>query len=187
MTEYTKEEVVILLKVADSAIKFGLENDKAPKIVLEDYSEKLRANGASFVTLEIEGNLRGCVGTLESYQPLVQDIAQNGYAAAFEDNRFESLTVGEYVKLTKYISILSASTEISFLSEEDLLKKIRPGIDGLILMDKGYQGTFLPSVWEELAEPKLFLQHLKLKAGLPKDYWSKTLKVKKYTVKVIKQ
>ena len=185
MTKYTKEEGRILLDLADKAIKFGLENGEILKVKLNDYSEKLQANGASFVTLEIEGQLRGCIGTLKAYQPLIQDIAQNAYEAAFEDTRFEPVTSGEYKKLEKHISILSKPVSVDFTSEYDLIKKLRPGIDGLILSDKEYKGTFLPSVWQELPDPKLFLQHLKLKAGLPKNYWSDTMRAEKYVVQMI--
>ena len=185
MNNYNSEEKQILLKIANEAIKFGLEKHRALPIKLEDYPENLRTNGASFVTLEINKQLRGCIGTLEAYQPLIQDIAQNAYAAAFRDPRFLPLTAEEYLNLSKHISILSKPVKMSFTSEEDLLKQIRPGVDGLILADRGYRGTFLPSVWESLPQPELFLQHLKLKAGLPDNYWSETLTVEKYTVEMV--
>jgi uncharacterized protein len=185
MSTYTKEEKSILLNTADNAIKFGLTNHKMIPIKLEDYPEKLREPGASFVTLEINNQLRGCIGTLEAYQPLIQDIAQNAYAAAFRDPRFYPLTPEEYPNTTKHISVLSAPQPILFDSEQDLLKKIRPGVDGLILSDNGYRGTFLPAVWESLTTPELFLQHLKRKAGLTEDYWSNTIKVARYTTEAI--
>ncbi len=185
MNNYNRQERQILLKVVDDVIRFGLETRQILPIKLEDYPEKLRENDASFVTLEINKNLRGCIGSLEAYQPLVQDIAHNTYAAAFRDPRFMPLTREEYSSISKHISILSKSSPISFSSEEDLLKQIRPGIDGLIISDNDCHGTFLPSVWELLPEPKLFLQHLKLKAGLSSDYWSKTIKVERYTVEMV--
>lgn len=185
MNNYNQEERQIILNVVDQAIKLGLKAHQILQVVLENYPEKLREPGASFVTLEINKQLRGCIGTLEAYQPLIQDIAQNAYAAAFRDPRFNPVTEEEYPSITKHISILSKPSPISFTSEEDLLNKIQPGIDGLILSEGGYRGTFLPAVWESLPESKLFLQHLKLKAGLPTDYWSKTLKVERYTVEVI--
>jgi len=185
MNNYNSEERKILLEVADKAIKHGLEKGEVLPLNLEDYPEKLRKNGASFVTLEIDKQLRGCIGTLEAHQPLIIDAAQNAYSAAFRDPRFSSLTNEEYPKLNKHISILSEPEEMKFTSEDDLLKQIRPNIDGLILSDRGYRGTFLPSVWESLSEPKLFLRHLKLKAGLPENYWSDTLKVERYTVEMV--
>jgi AmmeMemoRadiSam system protein A len=185
MNTYNDNEKEIMLKAADEAIKFGIENHKPITINLDDYPEKLKEIGASFVTLEIDKQLRGCIGTLEAYQPLIKDIAQNAYAAAFRDPRFVPLTPDEYPKITKHISILSKSSPISFSSEEDLLRQIHPGIDGLILSDRGYRGTFLPSVWEQLPTPELFLQHLKMKAGLSPNHWSDALKVERYTVEVV--
>lgn len=185
MNNYSTGERQIILKVVDDAIKFGLEKNQILLLRLTDYPKKLRQLGASFVTIEIEKKLRGCMGTLEAYQPLIQDIAQNSYAAAFRDPRFYPLTVAEYPKITKHISILSPATPIIFTSEKDLLEKIRPGIDGLILSERGRRGTFLPAVWESLPTPELFFNHLKLKAGLPENYWSNTLTVSRYTVEVV--
>ena len=162
MNNFNAAERTILLTVADEAIRYGLKNNLMLSININDYPEKLRDYGASFVTLEINQQLRGCIGSLEAYQPLIQDVAQNAYAAAFRDPRFMPLTQEEYPGLTKHISILSKPSPISFTSEEDLIKQIQPGIDGLILSDHGYRGTFLPSVWEDLPDPKLFLEHLKL-------------------------
>lgn len=185
MNTFTTQEKQILLAVAAAAIKFGLEKHRSLPINLEDYPEKLRIDGASFVTLEINKQLRGCIGTLEAYQPLIQDIAQNAFAAAFHDPRFPPLTAKEYRNVTKHISVLSAPKEVSFTSEEDLLRQLQPGVDGLVLEDNGYRGTFLPAVWEQLPQPALFLRHLKLKAGLPEDYWSDTIKIARYTVEVV--
>ncbi len=185
MHNYNNEERKILLKIVNDAIEFSLANHRTLSIKLASYPGKLQENGASFVTLEIHQQLRGCIGTLEAYQPLIQDVAQNAYKAAFHDPRFMPLTAEEYPLLTKHISILSKPSPIAFTSEEDLLTQIKPGIDGLILTEQGYRGTFLPSVWETLPQPKLFLQHLKLKAGLPSDYWSQTITINRYTVEII--
>ncbi|MDR1057636.1 MAG: AmmeMemoRadiSam system protein A [Coxiellaceae bacterium] len=186
MDNYNRHERQIILKVTDDAIKFGLEKHQILLLKIEDYPKKLRLFGASFVTLEINKQLRGCIGTLEAYQPLIQDVAQNAYAAAFRDPRFSPLTSEEYSKITKHISVLSKPSPISFKSEEDLLEQIRLGIDGLILTDQGgHRSTFLPAIWESLPKPKLFLQHLKLKAELSPEYWSTTLTIERYTVEVI--
>lgn len=185
MSIFTPKEKQLLLETANNAIKFGLETHQILQVKLEDYPEKLREFGASFVTLEINKQLRGCIGSLEAHQPLIQDVAHNAYAAAFGDPRFYPLTAEEYPNVSKHISVLSKPEPVFFTSEEDLLKKIRPNIDGLILSDQGYRGTFLPAVWESLPTSELFLRHLKLKAGLPEDYWSKTLKIERYTAEVI--
>jgi AmmeMemoRadiSam system protein A len=143
--------------------------------------DTLMEKRATFVTLTIGGRLRGCIGMLEACRPLAEDVAANACAAAFEDPRFPPLTKKEFEKLEIHISVLSPPEELAFSSEADVLNQIRPGIDGLILQEGFRRGTFLPSVWEELPTKELFWAHLKLKAGLPANYWSKTLRVFRYT------
>lgn len=178
---YNEAEQNILLGIAVSSISHGLHSGRALQVDLQKYNSNLQALRACFVTLEIKKQLRGCIGSLQARQPLVRDVAQNAYAAAFEDPRFASMTYGEFDQLDIHISILSPSESVTFSSQQDLLTKIRPGIDGLILSDGIYRGTFLPSVWESLPTPELFLSQLKLKAGLPTNYWSNTLKIERYT------
>jgi len=185
MANFTSAEKKILRDAVDAAIKYGLEYGKKLRLDFANYSAKLREPGASFVTLELDGNLRGCIGSLEAHQPLIADVADNAYNAAFNDPRFYPLQPDEYARLTKHISILSKPELLSFTSEADLLHKIRPQIDGLILSDNFHRGTFLPSVWESLPTPELFWRHLKLKAGLPENYWSDTLKVERYITTVV--
>jgi AmmeMemoRadiSam system protein A len=183
-TEHThlcEEEHIILRRVAKEAIAYGLEHGTHMPVDTTRYPPTLRAHGASFVTLQKHGELRGCIGSLEAYQPLVEDIAHNAYAAAFNDPRFAPVSAKEFDELEIHISVLTPATPMQFTSQADLLKQIQPGIDGLVLEDCGYRGTFLPSVWESLPEATQFLQHLKLKAGLPADYWSETIKVSRYT------
>ncbi len=172
----------VLREVARRSVLSGLEFHRPLDVDIGDYSESLRQERATFVTLNINGNLRGCIGTLEAYRPLVVDIAHNAYAAAFSDPRFPPVGPAEYEQLDYHISVLSDTSPMQFDSEADLLRQIRPGIDGLVLEDNGYRGTFLPSVWEQLPEREAFLAHLKQKAGLPASYWSDTLKVSRYTV-----
>ena len=170
-----------LLEIARDAIFLGLEDPcgKVPKV--GNLPDELMEKRATFVTLTIGGRLRGCIGMLEACRPLAVDVAENACAAAFEDPRFPPLTKAEFKKLEIHISILSPSEEMQFSSEADLLRQIRPGIDGLILQEGFRRGTFLPSVWAELPEKEQFWAHLKLKAGLPADYWSDTLRVSRYT------
>jgi AmmeMemoRadiSam system protein A len=143
--------------------------------------DELNEERATFVTLTLSGNLRGCIGMLEACRPLAEDVAENAVAAAFRDPRFPPLSRDEFDNLKISISILSPPEEMRFSSEEGLLSQIRPGTDGLILQEGFQKGTFLPSVWEELPETGLFFEHLKLKAGLPAGYWSGTLRVFRYT------
>lgn len=185
MSSYTQEERKILLGIVDQSIQYGLKNGRLLTVEIENYPRKLQELGASFVTLEINGMLRGCIGSLEAYQPLIADVAYNAYAAAFQDPRFLPLREDEYLHLVKHISILTKPVPMYFTSEADLLRQLRPGVDGLTLSDKGRCSTFLPAVWETLPEPKIFLEHLKMKAGLSADYWSNTLCVERYTAEVV--
>jgi AmmeMemoRadiSam system protein B/AmmeMemoRadiSam system protein A len=178
---YTWQEGQTLLDVAKQSIQYGLTHAKSLPVNLEDYDGPLRQPRASFVTLKIADQLRGCIGSLQASRPLVEDISENAFAAAFRDPRFAPLRQDELDQLDFHISILSLPQPMDFSDESDLISQIRPGIDGLILEDKGRKGTFLPSVWESLPEREQFWQQLKLKAGLPTDHWSDTLKLSRYT------
>ena len=170
-----------LLDVAHTALQHGLRQRRAWSVPVDEYPLPLRELRATFVTLEKAGALRGCIGTLQAYQPLVQDVATHAFAAAFEDQRFPELTAPELTALTIAISVLSPPTALRFTSEDDLLAQLRPGEDGLILQCGQRRGTFLPSVWEQLSEPSMFMTQLKLKAGLPPHFWSPELRVERYT------
>ena len=182
---FTERQKATLLELAHASIKHGLKTGKPITVNLDDYDPELQAQGACFVTLQINSQLRGCIGSLEAYRPLAEDVADNAFAAAFRDPRFSQLSDDEYEQLHYHISILDKPVPMSFSSEEDLLQQIRPGIDGLVLHDKHNKGTFLPSVWESLPDAESFLQHLKLKAGLSPGYWSDTIQVERYTVEDI--
>lgn len=170
-----------LLKVARASIQQGLEHGQALEVKLDDYPETLQPLRATFVTLEIEGQLRGCIGALKAHQPLVQDVAEHAHAAAFGDPRFPGVTAKEFPRLDIYISVLSPPEPLRFASEAELLKQLRPGLDGLILQFRNHRATFLPAVWESLSDPYVFLVQLKQKAGLPLDFWSPELRAERYT------
>ena len=174
-----------LLKLAAASVKYGLDHHQAMPVEPTDYPAELQAIKASFVTLQIAQQLRGCIGTLEAYRPLVKDVTENAFAAAFRDPRFNPLQQSEYGKLHYHISVLNTPEAMQFSSEADLISQLRPGVDGLILEDLGRRGTFLPSVWQSLPKPEDFLHHLKLKAGLGPDHWSGSLTVERYTVEDI--
>lgn len=176
----SKEDQNVCLQIARESIKSGLKHGNALQVSTGDYSTDLQQYLACFVTLHEDGNLRGCIGALEAYQPLVDDIAEHAYSAAFQDPRFPALQNDEFDQLDIEISVLGKAEIITFDSEEDLLKQIRPGVDGLIL-ESGYnRGTFLPSVWEQLPESEEFLNHLKIKAGLPSQWWDNAVKISRY-------
>jgi len=174
-----------LIQLAKASIAYGLENSQPLPINSQDYAAELQARCATFVTLEINQQLRGCIGMLEAVRPLVIDIAENAFAAAFRDPRFPPVSIKEYSQLEVHLSILSPAEVMSFYSEEDLIRQLRPGIDGLIMQEGSYRGTFLPSVWETLPTAEEFLQHLKQKSGLASDYWSDSLKVSRYQCEII--
>ena len=177
---YNQDQRSLLLKLAADCIAFGLEHGKPQCLEPGDYEPVLREQRATFVTLHEMGQLRGCIGSLRALRPLVEDVCENAYAAAFRDPRFNPVDAAELDKLQISISILTPASEMSFTSEQDLIAQLRPGVDGLILRDGHRKGTFLPSVWEQLPQPTEFLQHLKLKAGLPMDYWSDSIQVSRY-------
>jgi AmmeMemoRadiSam system protein A len=170
-----------LLAVAAASVRHGLRHGRALTVDPRDYPPALQAPRATFVTLELEGQLRGCIGTLEAVRPWVADVAENAYGAAFRDPRFPALRPEEYPRLHLAISVLSPAEPIRFSSEQDLLDQLRPGVDGLILSDGRRRGTFLPAVWAQLPDPVSFLGHLKLKAGLSPSHWSDTVRVERYT------
>lgn len=181
-TEFlSHQDRATLLEVARASIRWGLEHGQALAVAADDYSAALRPLRATFVTLEIDNRLRGCIGTLAARQPLVQDVAEHAYAAAFDDPRFPELTVREFPQLAVSISVLSPAEPLHFDSENALLAQLRPGVDGLILQFRSHRATFLPAVWENLPDPYVFLAQLKQKAGLPLNFWSSELTAERYT------
>ena len=168
----TKEDKTFLLGLARSAIKTYLKNqtkiDVDPKGVP---SEKLTENGACFVTLKIENELRGCIGTLDAHRPLVMDVIDNALNSAFGDPRFPPLGKEELAKIKISISVLTKPEPFPVDSPEGLLKKLIPGKHGLILKQGWNRATFLPAVWEELKGKEEFLSHLSMKAGLGPEAW----------------
>jgi AmmeMemoRadiSam system protein A len=177
---FSHEQKTQMLRLAKDSIGWGLRHGQPLAVNLADYDVALREPGACFVTLNRHGQLRGCIGSLEAYRPLAEDVSENAYAAAFRDPRFNPLQASELEDLTLSISVLSPAQPMSFSSEQDLLQQIRPGIDGLILEHGYHRGTFLPSVWEQLPNPVEFLRHLKQKAGLPADFWADDIRISRY-------
>lgn len=175
----------ILLDLAYQSIESGLNTGHPLNINLRDYPGVLSRQTATFVTLQKNKQLRGCIGMLKAVLPLAEDICENAYSAAFNDPRFPALERSELEGVDVHISILSPADEMEFSSEQDLISQIRPQIDGLILESGCRNGTFLPSVWQSIPTSEQFLQHLKQKAGLAKNYWSDHIKVFRYTTEVI--
>ena len=155
-----------LLGIARGAIGHQLGQAAAPRL---DHPAWLAQPGASFVTLTMDGTLRGCIGSLQAHRPLGQDVAANAENAAFRDPRFAPLTLQEWPRVAAEVSLLSAPEKAEFRDEIDLLGRLRPDVDGVILEHRGRRGTFLPQVWESLPDRRRFMQELKRKAGLAAD------------------
>jgi len=142
----------------------------------------LSTDGASFVTLTQSGELRGCIGSLQAWRPLRDDVIDNAIAAAIHDPRFMPLTRPELPITHIEVSVLSPSEPMPFTSKEDALAQLRPGVDGVILSAGRRRATFLPQVWDELPDPELFIAHLMRKAGLAPAYWGDDVRIARYTV-----
>jgi uncharacterized protein len=135
---------------------------------------------ASFVTLRIGEQLRGCCGTIDASRPLAADVWHNAQVAAFNDPRFPPLTAREWPGVHLQVSVLNPPERL-VADERELLERLRPFVDGLVLELNGARATFLPAVWEQIADPALFVRQLKLKAGWPADFWSPQLRISRYT------
>lgn len=170
-----------LVDIAVSSIRQGFDKDAPKQVSLGNIPPALQEKGASFVTLKTaEKQLRGCIGSPVAHQPLVVDVATNAQKAAFKDPRFKPVTEQEFETLRLSISVLSPQAPMTIKDEADLLAQLRPGIDGLVIADGNRRALFLPSVWEQLPDPKVFLAHLKRKAGMANDHWSPTFKANRY-------
>lgn len=169
-----------LMAVARGSIEHGLAHGRPLQVTPSEYHRDLKAVRASFVTLQKRGQLRGCIGHLEAVQPVVVDVAENAFAAAFRDPRFNPLTAAEWQDIDVHLSLLTPPEAMRFTDEADLVGQIRAGEDGLILQDGPNRGTFLPSVWESLPDPVDFLVHLKHKAGLAANHWSDSVEIYRY-------
>ncbi len=165
-----------LLGLARRSIEHGLTTQAPVNVDMDGVAPALKAPGASFVTLNKDGLLRGCIGSAEAWRPLARDVAENAFNAAFHDPRFAPLRAEETQALDIHISILSPPQPLAFRDEADLLAKLKAGEDGLIIEDHGRRALFLPSVWTQLPEPAAFLAHLKAKAGMPLEPPSPTLR-----------
>ena len=174
-----------LLDAARASIHHGLLTRESLRVDPDPFDSALRAHGACFVTLRIEGALRGCIGSLEPTRPLVEDATVNAFNAAFHDPRFDPLSRVEFERLDVSLSVLQPAEPMSVRDEADLLAQLRPGVDGLTLYADGRRATFLPAVWDTLGDPRKFVTHLKVKAGLAPDDWPSDLRVERYTTEHI--
>ena len=165
----TSQERETLLKLARETITRAARSLELPDVNLEAVSEGLQRDGACFVTLTMEGELRGCIGSLEARRPLALDVRENAMGSAFHDPRFPPVLPDELDSLHVEISVLSAPQLLSYDGPNDLIAKLRPGVDGVVIERGWHRATFLPQVWEKLPDPLQFLERLCYKAGLSPD------------------
>ena len=155
------------------------------KTIYTNHTPVFDETGACFVTLKKNNNLRGCIGSIIAHQPLINDLTQHAQDAAFRDPRFMPVSQEEIKDLTIDVSLLSEPKPIKFTDEADLLNKIVPYKDGIIIKDGMYQAVYLPSVWEELPDKVMFLKSLKMKAGMSPDHFSKTFEAYRFETEYI--
>ncbi|HSQ26045.1 MAG TPA: AmmeMemoRadiSam system protein A [Anaerolineales bacterium] len=179
----SEKEKEILLALARQALDTAVHGRPLAVLDLSTLPERLGAPGASFVTLTRKGMLRGCIGALEPYQPLAEDVREHAIAAAFNDYRFPPVTAKELDELEIEISVLTRPKRLDYDTPEELLSVLRPGIDGVTLIDGSRRATFLPQVWEKLPDKERFLQHLCQKMGAKANFWrEKPIQVQTYQV-----
>jgi AmmeMemoRadiSam system protein A len=180
----TLEEQQILLRLAREALTIRVKGGQIPRLDPSPLPARLLEDGASFVTLTIRGELRGCIGALEAYQPLAEDVREHAVAAGLEDPRFPPVTEDELGRIKIEVSRLTRPVPLDYMDAADLLSKLRPHVDGVILRDAfGHRATFLPQVWEKIPDPAEFLNYLCGKMGLYETAWrTKHLDVSTYQV-----
>ncbi len=172
-TALTLGEKQTLLKIARQSLEFVLAGKPPQKLNPDDFSPVLRAEGASFVTLTKHGHLRGCIGALEAYQPLVQDVQEHAIAAATQDYRFSNVVAAELDEIRIEISRLTQPISLEYDSAADLAAKLRPGVDGVVLRNGFQRATFLPQVWASLPTVDAFMAQLCRKMGADPHIWQR--------------
>ncbi|MGB8980551.1 MAG: AmmeMemoRadiSam system protein A [Anaerolineales bacterium] len=167
----TIAEQKILLRLAREAMERGVRGEKLPPLDRAALSPNLLEEGSSFITLTEHGQLRGCIGSLEPYQPLAEDVREHAVAAALQDPRFPPLQPEEVGRIEIEVSRLTRPVPLEYKDATDLLTRLRPHIDGVILRDGFRRATFLPQVWEKIPDPAEFLGNLCYKMGVSSDAW----------------
>lgn len=169
----TLEEQNTLLRLARQALESSVKGEALLPLDPSTLPPRLREQGASFVTLTIGGALRGCIGALEPYQSLAQDVREHAVAAAQEDPRFPAVSAPELDRIQIEVSRLTRPVPLPYRDADDLLSRLRPHVDGVILRDAFRRATFLPQVWEKIPDPAEFLSNLCYKMGAEPDLWRK--------------
>ncbi len=186
--EFSQQERNLLLKIAREAITKAVQGLPLPPLDFGSMPPALQNEGASFVTLTIAGRLRGCIGTLQAYQPLARDVQEHAVAAAMEDYRFSPVRIEELSKIEIEVSCLTPARKLPYDHPEQLPSLLTPHEDGVVLQDGYHRATFLPQVWDQLPNAADFLTHLCLKMGVPGQTWQhKVLDVSIYHVEEFRE
>lgn len=180
---YAEDEKTTLLALARKSIQQAVDRQPLDNLDISDFSPALQELRATFVTLTKRGALRGCIGALEAYQPLVLDVQEHAVAAATQDYRFPAVKPEEMESINIEISVLTPPVDLVYQTPEELLEKLRPGMDGVIIRDGASRATFLPQVWDQINSKNDFLSALCSKMGASSDLWKRrALKVQTYQV-----
>ena len=174
-------ELDALFALADLGVRAGLEGRPAPTIAVDSLVPALQERRGVFVTLEVAGELNGCVGTVEPVEPLGAAVARLAWAAAFADPRLPQLTALDYPSLEIKLSLIDPLQPLPATSEAEVVAALRPGVDGLVIRRGTTQAVFLPAVWQKLADPVVFLRHLEAKARLRPGRWPTGMRAWRYT------
>ena len=177
MFDTSREQTLLHVARAAIAKELGFISDDLPRPAW------MEEHAATFVTLTLQGRLRGCIGSLEANQPLIDDVRQNAVAAAFQDPRFAPLTKEEFAAVVIDVALLSTPELIRSSSEKEALTHLNPGIDGVTLEYGSRRASFLPHAWAASPDPQVFLALLKEQVGLAEDFWSADIKLSRFTIR----
>ncbi len=186
----TQEQGQVLVRLARQTIEEQVGLAPTDPVRPEELADPaLQQRRGVFVTLNKRGMLRGCIGSLVGVEPLVEGVRRNAINAAFHDHRFPMVSADEVPELEIEVSVLTPPQPLSYGDGDDLVRRLRPRVDGVIIRAaNGASATFLPQVWEQLPVPEVFLSHLCRKAGLPDDFWrTGELAVETYQVQYFKE
>jgi AmmeMemoRadiSam system protein A len=177
---FSPEDADVLFELADFGVREGLAGRPAPAVDAALLEPALRQRRGVFVTLEVAGELNGCIGTVDAVQAVGAAVPRLAWAAAFDDFRLPALTTADYAELEYKLSLMSPLEEIPAASEDEVLNGLRPGVDGLVIRHGEATGTFLPAVWAKVPDPVDFLRHLESKAGLRPGHWPAGMRAWRY-------
>jgi AmmeMemoRadiSam system protein A len=174
-----------LLQIADAAIVAGLEGRAPEPPSLLDLPQSLREPRGVFVTVTVDGELNGCIGSIEAEEPLAIAVTRHAWSAAFADPRLPRLTWDDHPAMHVEVSVLSTLEPLPARTRDELLDALEPGVDGLVIDAAGRRAVFLPSVWEQLREPGMFVAQLQWKAGLRPSHWPPDMRAWRFTAEKV--